>query len=438
MYFVGHLEEVCGIEYREGGVVTDPFQSLANHGATIARAALHLEPYGNHYTNTRPDPDWGSPARVEETLVRAQNAGLASFLTIGYDSYADTQKNNPYAAPPRWRWMASNEALLADTLYAYTYRQLERLEGAGVIPRFVAVGNEINWRFMEPNVPESQLSDFDAARKVRLLNSAVSAVRDFATERSAEIDVVMHIFSASNITWWVNTHAGLDYDVLGLSFYHGWHSMGSFRTWAAVVNWLEARDLDFMLLESAQLWSSGYSDLRVNILNAGENIPAGYPNPPTTQTQRQYTADVTAEILEAGGLGTIYWGGDWVGSDCYVYPDEYGRGSSWEDKAFWDFEGNLHGGVDWMADVAVSVEASPSPDQERPVLYPQPAAGSARLSRLAPDVRRITVWTVDGRRILSLPRSEFLDLGHLAAGLYFVRLERDSGRTDTLPLMIAQ
>ncbi len=57
------------------------------------------------------------------------------------------------------------------------------------------------------------------------------------------------------------------------------------------------------------------------------------------------------DVLRGGGLGVIYWGGDWVATydQTYIYPNEWGPGSSWENKTFWDKDYNLHEGVEWMS-----------------------------------------------------------------------------------------
>jgi len=107
---------------------------------------------------------------------------------------------------------------------------------------------------------------------------------------------------------------------------------------------------EFLIMETAQLFRSGGNDAHVDILGV-ENIPAGYVNPPTTNTQKKYMRDFGQELYDAGGIGIIYWGGEWVGSKTLIFPDQYGAGSSWENKAFWDFNYNLHDGVNWMNEI---------------------------------------------------------------------------------------
>ncbi len=146
----------------------------------------------------------------------------------------------------------------------------------------------------------------------------------------------------------------LDFDIMGLSHYHEWTPvLNDYSSWNDVGTWLKSKyNKKFMILETAQLFITGQNDDHINILGLG-NIPNGYPNPPTVATQRLYLKDFSQEILDAGGLSVIVWGGEWVGSNTLIYADQWGAGSSWENKAFWDFNQNLHDGINWMQDVTI-------------------------------------------------------------------------------------
>jgi arabinogalactan endo-1,4-beta-galactosidase len=144
---------------------------------------------------------------------------------------------------------------------------------------------------------------------------------------------------------------GLDFDILALSHYNAWHSLGDFSSWTAVVSFVKnTYNKEFLIMETAQLYRNGGNDGHVDILGI-DNIPTGYDNPPTTNTQKEYLKDFAQELYDAGGIGLIYWGGEWVGSNTLIFPDEFGAGSSWENKAFWDFDYNLHDGVNWMHEI---------------------------------------------------------------------------------------
>jgi arabinogalactan endo-1,4-beta-galactosidase len=433
MDFALYLKNTCGIVYKEDGLPKSPYQSVKDHGGNIIRLRQDLPPYSNSYVINEPPVDYRSPLRVKENMQAAQDAGLKTLLTFSYQSFAldANEMLNPYVAPLAWQSIASDLNKLADSVHDYTYNALVFLIGEGLIPEMVSIGNETNWRILETNVPETNLPAYSAQRVVTLLNAGTSAVREINNEFSLNIKIALHIADASSLTWWMNTHVplGLDFDIMGLSHYHAWHSLGNFDSWTEVVDWVQSNyQKDFMMLETAQLFSSGYSDNHVNVLGT-ENIPPGYPNPPTTETQKNYLKDLILEILEAGGLGTITWGGEWVGSDCYIYPDQYGPGSSWENKAFWDFNNNLHNGIDWMEESCPNNSIGDNSREPLFNIYPVPThSNTVTIEAKNIQIIEIIVTNIFGEILITRPvDSRFqtltIDLPkNLSAGNYILQV----------------
>jgi len=442
MGFANYLQNTCGIVYKEDGVPKNPYQSVKDHGGNMIRLRLDIPPYANSYVVNEPPVDYRSLLKVKESFEAADQVGLKTLLTFSYQSFAleADEALNPYVAPLAWQSIADNLSELEDSVYNYTYNTLEELVNSGLVPEIVSIGNETNWRIMEANVPENELPEYDPQRVVTLLNAGSSAVYMINGNYNLNIKIAHHIFGASNLTWWMNTHMplGLDFDIMGLSHYHAWHSLGDFDNWTEVVEWVQTNyQKDFMILETAQLFSSGYNDDRVNVLGT-ENIPNGYPNPPTTTTQKDYLTDLTKEIIDAGGLGTIVWGGEWVGSDCYVFPDQYGPGSSWENKAFWDFNNNLHDGIDWMAE---SCEQNSINDHStNPILkiYPVPVySNSITIVAEYIKIRKVLILTILGEIIYGIDiNSSFQSTTSIelpdelmSSGYYIIRVVDDQNQS---------
>jgi arabinogalactan endo-1,4-beta-galactosidase len=353
MGFTGYLEQNCGIVYKENNEPADPFISLAEHGANIVRFRVGFPPFSSSYSNGLA-VDHESPEMVKIGLQRAKDAGLKTLLTFSYQSFAleDSQKLNDYVAPLEWQSFASDINRLADSVYQYTYRILENYCSAGLIPEIVSIGNESVWRRLEPNLPENQLPAYSPQRSVTLHNAGSQAVRDISAKYNVPIKVAFHMMDPVKIEWWLKEHStlGLNFDMMGISHYHAWtkNNYGSYASIGAFVAGIKSKyNIEVFVMETAQLYRSGGNDNHVDILGV-ENIPAGYPNSPTTDTQKKYLVDLTNEVLNNGGSGVITWGGEWVGSNCFIYPDKWGAGSSWENKTFWDFNTNLHDGVNWM------------------------------------------------------------------------------------------
>jgi arabinogalactan endo-1,4-beta-galactosidase len=355
MGFVRHQEEYGNVVFKENGMTKDPFQSVADHGGNIVRFRIDLPPYSNSFTTGLPDVDFCSPEKVKSGIQRAQAAGLKIQLTFSYQSKALNSANqlNQYVAPLAWQPVANQLAKLRDSVYQHTYDVLDDYVNSGIIPAIVSIGNETNFHIIQENVLEANLPAYSPPRTVALLNEGARAVRDINHKYGKDIKVALHIFSASNMRAWMGEHVrrGLDFDIMGLSHYHGWHSLGDFNDWTEVVNYVRnTHNKDFLMMETAQLFTSGGYDNHIDILGR-ENIPAGYDNPPTSNTQRFYLKDLAQEIKNANGLGVIVWGAEWVGSNTLIYPDQFGAGSSWENKTYWDSSYNLHDGINWMRDV---------------------------------------------------------------------------------------
>ncbi len=355
MAYVKHQETYGNVIFKENGVPKDAFQSLADHGANMVRLRIDNPPYSSSYTTDYADVDFGSPENVKVEMQRAKNAGLKTLLTFGYLSMAleDDQMLNPYVAPLAWQPIAENVEQLKDSIYQHTYTVLEDYIKADLVPKIVSIGNETNQRFLEPNKAESELESYNVARTVKLLNAGTKAVRDLNDKYNLDIKIACHMFNAAYLETWMKLHIRneLDFDIMALSHYNAWHSLGNFNSWTEVVEFVKEKyNKDFLIIETAQLFRTGGNDAHVDILGT-ENIPFGYDNPPTTDTQKDYLKDFAQELYDAGGLGLIYWGGEWVGSNTLIFPDQYGAGSSWENKAFWDFNHNLHDGVNWMNEI---------------------------------------------------------------------------------------
>lgn len=353
MGFTDYLEQRCGIVFKENGIPRDPFQSIASHGANTVRLAVALPPFASSYSQGLM-VDHHDVAHVKTGMQRARDAGMNTLLTFTYQSFAleDEDHLNPYVAPLAWQEIASDLDKITDSVYIHTYSVLDEYCSEGVIPAVVSIGNESTWHRLMPNLPEDQLPAYDPARSAALHNAGSKAVRDIAMKYDTAIKVCFHMTGPSTTKWWLETHwrYGLDLDMIGISLYHGWNN-GDYAGYSNLGEFVAGitgtYGIELIVMETAQLFTEGGSDNHVDILGK-ENIPPGYPDPPTTETQRQYLVDITREVLDHGGSGVLAWGGEWVGSDCYIYADPYGPGSSWENKAFWDFETNLHDGVNWM------------------------------------------------------------------------------------------
>ncbi len=81
MGFTDYLEKRCGIVFKENGVPKDPFQSLADHGATIVRLRIDHPPFSSSYSEGEM-VDHPSVENVKIGMQRAKDAGLKTLAHI--------------------------------------------------------------------------------------------------------------------------------------------------------------------------------------------------------------------------------------------------------------------------------------------------------------------------------------------------------------------
>jgi arabinogalactan endo-1,4-beta-galactosidase len=319
--------EGCGAIYYENGVAKDPFAIFGEHGAKIARFRLWHTPAANNYS---------SLADVKVSIARAKAAGMQVLLDFHYsDTWADP---GAQLRPLAWQQIDDLE-VLGDSLYNYTYNTLYQLHQQGLLPEMVQLGNEINGNILLK--PDEPLHPNDWPRNVLLLQRARQAVADINTLAMASIKTVIHIAQPENALWWFidASENGLDdYDIIGFSYYPGWSVM-SVRETAAVVamlRWNYSKEV--MIVETAYPFTLEWDDNDNNLLGVDNLLPC-YGGQPSPENQRDFLTELSWLVKENGGSAVIYWEPAWVSTEC---------GSNWENAAFFDFDHELHEGIDFM------------------------------------------------------------------------------------------
>lgn len=227
---VSHLDESLTYVAAVGTPAQDPMTILSEHGVNCVRVSLWVDPR--------------SVMNLERALHlarRAHVAGLAVYLVLHYSDYwADpTHQTKPAA------WAHLSFEALCDRIYTYTRSVVEAFGAQGTPPAIVQVGNEITngllWE--SPDEPpaaggrlfEGEDADGDALANVAqwstfatLMSYATSGVREAAREASHPVRIMIQIDKGARpevAAWWFD-HArahGLDFDIIGLSFYFLWH-----------------------------------------------------------------------------------------------------------------------------------------------------------------------------------------------------------------------
>jgi arabinogalactan endo-1,4-beta-galactosidase len=204
------------------------------HGWTCLRLRIWVDPRngacGLEYT--------------KKLAKRIKDAGGTFMLDFHYsDWWADPQKQNKPAA-----WARLDFDALLNKVLDYTTEVVKALKEAGATPDFVQIGNEITggtlWPDAQVKVPLSTVKVFSGdvvvikppdpydddrqwRRLIRVLKAASTGVRS-ATTASDHTRIIIHIDCGGDwpVTKWYFDHlteAGIDYDIIGQSFYPNWH-----------------------------------------------------------------------------------------------------------------------------------------------------------------------------------------------------------------------
>ncbi|WP_083608096.1 glycoside hydrolase family 53 protein [Teredinibacter haidensis] len=318
--YVNEMED-CGAEYRIDNEQKDPFDLFSEVGSNLVRVRLWHNPNWTRYSNL---------ADVTKTIRRAKESGMQVLLDFHYsDTWADPEKQY---IPAGWVDLYDDTDALGQALYEYTYTVLAGLQQQNLLPEMVQVGNETNNEILQPQ-DTMNVESINWPRNAALLNKGLQAVADFNVANETQIDRVLHIAQPENALLWFDqalTAGVTDFDIIGLSYYGKWSTYKVGSVGEAISDLRNTYGKDVMIVETSYPWTLENYDQASNVLGE-DSLLAGYPATP--QGQLQYIIDLTAQTINAGGLGVIYWEPAWVSTSCNTL---WGTGSHWENATFFN------------------------------------------------------------------------------------------------------
>jgi arabinogalactan endo-1,4-beta-galactosidase len=355
--------EALGAVFRAEGAERELFGLLAENDVNWIRLRLWVDPRDEDGS-----PYMGGTNDLETTIAlarRARRAGQRILLDLHYsDFWTDPKKQS---TPKSWRGLAGAD--LEARVHDWTAEVLAALAEADVSPDMVQVGNEITNGMLWP---EGRTPKFDdAARRFEslgaaedraaydrlagLLGAGAAAVREANAANGTAARVMIHLdFGGANELYrgWFDelTARGLDFDVIGLSYYPYWH--GTLEDLGANLNDLAARyGKDLVVVETAYAWTKEQPEGHHQVFN--EQLAEGLRWEVSAQGQAAFLRDLyaTVDAVPGGrGLGIVYWEPAWLPVDGTTWASragmEYGddvvdeAGNSWANQALFDFDGN--------------------------------------------------------------------------------------------------
>lgn len=284
---VPRFEELGGA-WKIDGRVLDPIQIMMDYGMNTFRVRLFVEP----------DGAWDGAIQdlpyVTALGQRIKNAGGAFLLDIHYsDTWADPGNQSKPAA---WEGLSFSE--LEAQVESYSSNVIATLKSAGCLPDYVQVGNEITPGFL---FPEGKLYDEPLggwSNFTTLLKAGIRGVKQ-PLDAGEDMKIMIHIDkggdqSATHYFYSQLDSYGVEYDIIGLSFYPWWH--GTLADLQATINDAAISfGKEIVVVETAYPWNSTYSTME------WDQTPAG---------QKQFIEDVMQALRSVpGGLGkgVVWW-----------------------------------------------------------------------------------------------------------------------------------
>jgi arabinogalactan endo-1,4-beta-galactosidase len=338
------LEASGGLFYREDNKPGDALRILRDHGVNWVRLRIWNNPVfppgttSYHGTPVSPGPAGGG--NDDETVVRglarrAKALGMKVFLDFHYsDFWADPGKQD---IPAAWKGMTASQ--LEKAVYSYTRQVITDMRSDRTTPDMVEIGNEVNNGILWPTgqrtgarTDPSGYVEFN-----RLLNAGARAVRD----ASPRTKIMIHIANDGGLSgaeaFFDNVDPVVDYDCIGLSYYPYWH--GTLVDLRTIMNTLSARyRKPIIIAETAYAFTSANGDSLPNSWPGTDPTAGGFE----VSVQGQATAmrnimEAVSNVPRDRGLGIFYWEPDWIPVSGAGWIT--GQGESWDNQAWWDFNG---------------------------------------------------------------------------------------------------
>lgn len=271
-------------------------------------------------------------AYVKALGKRIKEAGAYFMLDFHYsDTWVDA---GHHLAPAAWK--GASDEVMADSVAQHTREVLTALKDAGAAPDLVQVGNEIMYGLCDINVHPYNNTTDNWEGYLGLLRAGCNTVRELLPEAK----IIIHSDRPTNKSYDFFYYDklrdnGVDFDIIGLSYYPFWHvgmnpdstttAEKALKPLVSAVNYLKQMfsDKEVQIVETAynfQYWPG----------DANYDTKVVWPN--TIPGQYQFVKDLVDAMLPLENLtGINYW-----------FPEEAGNGDKgsvlggWLNRGFWN------------------------------------------------------------------------------------------------------
>ncbi len=274
---------------------------------------------------------------------KANQAGLKILLDFHYSDYwTDPGKQ---LIPLSWQDVTSSDEM-AEKITAYTTEVLTAFKNESIIPDYVQVGNEIDSGILLHTSYSTSTGAESGDERLTgnmestsgnfksYISAGCKAVRDF----DKNIKIIMHVTN-EYADWTIPKieSYGIDYDIIGLSYYPWEQNHGSISKLKSNISSLKkAYSKPVIVAETSAHWNcnkgeadtdraysaahminpdtdSIYSDLETETVNGSLQIIGSVEN------QKNIIRHIAEEAADSGASGLFAWGGERRGDWKYAF-----------------------------------------------------------------------------------------------------------------------
>ncbi|MBS1743250.1 MAG: glycosyl hydrolase 53 family protein [Bacteroidetes bacterium] len=212
--FLPELENKGMKFYDNDGTPGDPITILKKHGLNYIRLRIFNDPASD--SGYSPRLGFCDLEHTKQMARRIKAAGMKLLLDFHYsDNWADPQKQ---WMPAAWRNKTLPELKLA--VYNYTQLVMRALKEQGTTPDMVQAGNEINHGMIWPT---GSINNLDSL--AQLMYAGIQAVKSVSPSTAIMIHIALGGQNDESRFFLDNMISrGIDFDVIGLSYYPRWHN----------------------------------------------------------------------------------------------------------------------------------------------------------------------------------------------------------------------
>lgn len=257
-----------------------------------------------------------------------KEAGMKLLLDFHYsDTWADPSHQT---VPKKWQDLSPRPSRtgrepLCDSVYMHTKRSLEMLKENGIEPDLIQVGNEITYGMLWDYGRVSPTDDKNWVNLTDLLKAGTRACREVCP--SARIVIHTEHAQSWNATYGYYSRLkkyGVDYDIIGLSYYPMWH--GTISHLNVVLDSLGQYfpDKQIMVVETAAYYSHDNDRWATDPKQFSEFSPI------SIEGQREFTLELVSMLRKHDKVTGLFW---W-------FPEENESGQqvikSWINRGLFD------------------------------------------------------------------------------------------------------